>query len=174
MSDEDLDLDDELDDDELDDEDLDDDELDDDELDEDMPEDLDDELDGDGSSEEDDDDEDQDEVPRARARPGTDDDEDDDVNPDDIEADLDSILKDKIASSDDEDDEDDDGSAAPTKDSSEKVNAKAADEFTCDTCFLIVHPRQFGRAGSLSCPEGYDPCPSIKKVERMLGKAKKA
>ncbi|MCZ7628515.1 MAG: hypothetical protein M5U19_05440 [Microthrixaceae bacterium] len=114
-----------------------------------------------------------DDVPRARARPGSEEDEDDDVNPDDIEADLDSILKDKIASSDDEDDDEDDEGPDSSGGSSERITAKAADEFTCDTCFLIVHPRQFGRLGSLSCPEGYDPCPSIAKVEKVLKRSKK-
>ena len=158
------------------DEDIDADDLDDD-IDPDLPEVLDDDLTADATetATEDDDEDDEDEVPRARTRPGSDDDEDDDVNPDDIEADLDSILKDKIASGDDDDeDEEDEEEAAQAKSASEKVNAKAADEFTCNTCFLIVHPRQFGRLGSLSCPEGYDPCPSIKRVEKALKRAKKA
>lgn len=125
--------------------------------------------------EDDEDDEDDAEVPRARVRPGSDDDEDDDVNPDDIEADLDSILKDKIASGEDEEEDDEEEEALdPAPASSERIAAKAANEFTCNTCFLIVHPRQFGRLGNLSCPEGYDPCPSIAKVEAMLEKAKKA
>lgn len=119
-----------------------------------------------------DDDEDADDVPSARKRPGTtEDDEDDTADPDDVEADLDSILKDRIASNDDEDEDDDE--PEPVGDPGERVAAKAADEFTCNTCFLIVHPRQFGRAGNLSCPEGYDPCPSIKKVEAALKRARK-
>jgi hypothetical protein len=51
------------------------------------------------------------------------------------------------------------------------VAAKSAEEFTCSTCFMIVHPRQFGRLGHLVCPEGYDPCPSVTLVEKRLKKA---
>ncbi len=102
----------------------------------------------------------------ARKRPGSDDDEEDDVDLDDVEADLDRILKDKIASS--EDDEDEEDEPEPVGDPGDRVAAKGVDEFTCNTCFLIVHPRQFGRAGNLGCPEGYDPCPSIKKVASIL------
>ena len=53
----------------------------------------------------------------------------------------------------------------------ERVAAKSAEEFTCSTCFMIVHPRQFGRMGHLSCPEGYDPCPSVALVEKRLKRA---
>jgi hypothetical protein len=166
-----------LDDEGLDDEDLVDEDLDD----EDLEDELDDELvddsvlpEGDGGDEDAavDDEDDEDEVPTARAkRPGTtEDDEEDDVNPDDVEADLDRILKYKIASGDDEDEDEE---PEPVGEPGERVAAKGADEFTCNTCFLIVHPRQFGRAGNLTCPEGYDPCPSIKKVEAMLKRAKK-
>jgi hypothetical protein len=154
---------------ELDDEDLDDELLDDDALGED------DDAAAEGEEGEDDEeDEDSDDVPAARKRPGTSDDEEDEADPDDVEADLDSILKDKMASSDDDDDEEEDEVPETPAEAGERVAAKAADEFTCNTCFLIVHPRQFGRAGNLSCPEGYDPCPSIKKVEAMFKKAKKA
>ena len=55
----------------------------------------------------------------------------------------------------------------------ERVAAKTAEEFSCSTCFMIVHPRQFGRKDHLTCPEGYDPCPSIKEVEKRLKKAAK-
>lgn len=120
-----------------------------------------------------DDEEEDDEVPTARTkRPGTtEEDEDDDVDPDDVEADLDRILKDKIASGDDE--EEDEDEPEPVGEPGQRVAVKAADEFACNTCFLIVHPRQFGRAGNLTCPEGYDPCPSIKKVGAMLKRARK-
>jgi len=111
-------------------------------------------------------------VPTARRRPraGDEEDEEEDLNPDDVEADLDTILKDRIASGDDDDE---DVEPEAPGESGERVAAKTADEFTCQTCFLIVHPRQFGRAGRLTCPEGYDPCSSIPKVEALLKKARK-
>jgi hypothetical protein len=100
------------------------------------------------------------------------DEDEDELNPDDVEADLDTILKDRIAAGDDEEDEEDevdDGSP----ESGERVAAKGADEFTCPTCFLIVHPRQFGRPGALSCPEGYDPCGAIPLVQKQQKRARK-
>lgn len=108
---------------------------------------------------------------RRRPRPADEEEDEDDLNPDDVEADLDTILKDRIASGDDDEDEDEEPEAPG--ESGERVAAKGADEFTCQTCFLIVHPRQFGRAGRLTCPEGYDPCSSIPKVEALLKKARK-
>ena len=125
----------------------------------------------------DDDDDDSDEVPKAlRKRPGTEDDDDDDdvLGEDDVEADLDTILKDRIAAGSDEEEDDE---AKPDDrqegDAAERVAAKTAEEFSCATCFMIVHPRQFGRREHLTCPEGYDPCPSIKEVEKRLKKATK-
>jgi hypothetical protein len=117
---------------------------------------------------------DEDEVPVARKKRGAgeDEDEDDDeVDPDDVEADLDTILKDRIAAGDDEEDEEE--VEDPTVEPGERVAAKGADEFTCPTCFLIVHPRQFGRPGALTCPEGYDPCGSIAVVNKINKRAKK-
>ena len=93
------------------------------------------------------------------------------VDPDDVEADLDAILKDRIAASDDDDEDEPEDRTDP--DSTERVAAKSAEEFTCTTCFMIVHPRQFGRLGRLVCPEGYDPCSSIPIVEKRLKKAAK-
>lgn len=93
--------------------------------------------------------------------------EEDDEDPDDVEADLDTILKDKIASGDDLDDDEDE--VVPDRndpDSADGVAAKREGEFTCELCFLIVHPRQFGRAGALECPEGYEDCPSVKRLSR--------
>lgn len=151
-----------------------------------LDEELDDELIGDDLEVDDavavdaDDDEDEeldDEVPKAlRKRPGTEDDEDDDdaLGTDDVEADLDTILKDRIAAGSDEDDEDEiEVDDRTGEDSGERVAAKTAEEFSCATCFMIVHPRQFGRRDHLVCPEGYDPCPSIKEVEKRLKKAAK-
>jgi hypothetical protein len=113
-------------------------------------------------------------VPAARRRPRSNDEEEEDeeIDPDDVEADLDTILKDRIASSEDEDEEEEADDS--TGDPGDRVAAKAADEFVCPTCFLIVHPRQFGRLGKLSCPEGYDPCGAITKVEAQLKKARRA
>lgn len=124
-----------------------------------------------------DDDEDEDEEPpAARRKPAGDDeeDEDEDLDPDDVEADLDAILKDRIAAgTDDDEDEEETPEDRNDPDVAERVAAKSAEEFTCSTCFMIVHPRQFGRLGHLECPEGYDPCPSVAIVERRLKKAAK-
>jgi hypothetical protein len=154
---------------------------------EELEEELDDELDADvvlGDGDDDDvvavvavdEDEDEDEPPAARRKPAgdEDEDEDEDVDPDDVEADLDAILKDRIAAgTDDDEDEEETPEDRNDPDVTERVAAKSAEEFTCSTCFMIVHPRQFGRMGSLVCPEGYDPCPSVALVEKRLKKAAK-
>ncbi len=126
-----------------------------------------------GSEDKDEDDEDdEDDVPTAGATTAAgDDDEDDDLNPDDVEADLNAILKDRIAAGDDEDEED--SAPQPTTVSGGRVAAKGDDEFTCTTCFMIHHPRQFGRPGNLSCPEGYDPCDGIAVVEAAIKRSRK-
>ncbi len=124
----------------------------------------------------DDEEEEDDDVPTARRKPAGDDEdeEEEDDDPDDVEADLDAILKDRIAAgTDDEEEEDEVPEGTPDPDVGERVAAKSAEEFTCTGCFMIVHPRQFGRLGRLECPEGYDPCPSIKIVERRLKSAAK-
>ncbi len=153
--------------------------LEDDELEEDLDEELDDEI-VDVDSEIDVDkaddavaDEEEEEVPTARRkRPSdVDEDEDEDIDPDDVEADLDAILKDRIAASpDDDEDEDEVQETGVEGDGTERVAAKSAEEFTCTTCFMIVHPRQFGRRDKLTCPEGYSPCSSISIVEARLKK----
>ena len=51
----------------------------------------------------------------------------------------------------------------------EGVVSKREGEFTCTGCFMIVHPRQFGRKGRLVCPTGDEDCPSIAIVEAQLG-----
>ena len=131
--------------------------------------------DDEAAGQQDDGDDDEDEPVVARRKPASEDDEDDDedLNPDDVEADLDAILKDRIAAGTDEDDEDEGAEDRTDAEGGERVAAKSAEEFTCSTCFMIVHPRQFGRAGHLVCPEGYDPCPSIKVVEQRIKKAAK-
>ncbi len=105
-------------------------------------------------------------VPARRARAGGEDDEDDedDLNPDDVEADLDTILKDRIASGDDLDDEDEEVDDRSDGEVVEGVTAKREGEFTCTACFMIVHPRQFGRRDRLTCPVGDDDCPAIAVV----------
>ena len=121
-----------------------------------------------------DDEEEDDAVPTARKRKAASDDEEeeeDDEDPDDVEEDLDTILKDRISASDDEDEEDE--VDEPGADASERVAAKTAEEFTCPTCFLIVHPRQFGRAGARTCPEGYDRCGAIELLDKSAKKARK-
>jgi hypothetical protein len=159
----------------LDEEDLDEEDLDEEDLDEEV---LDDDLAGDdlvdgAEAVSDAEEEDADAVPAARRRPRAEDDEEEeeDIDPDDVEADLDTILKERVASSDDEEEDEEVEADAPGD--AERVPAKTADEFTCETCFMIVHPRQFGRLGGLRCPEGYDPCGSMSKVEAMLKKAAK-
>jgi len=120
--------------------------------------------------------EEEEEVPAARRKRPTDvdDDEDEDVDPDDVEADLDAILKDRIAATPDDDEEEDEViETGVDSDGTERVAAKTAEEFTCTTCFMIVHPRQFGRKDHLSCPEGYSPCSSIAIVEKRLKRAAK-
>lgn len=95
-------------------------------------------------------------------------DDDEEADPDDVEADLDTILKDRIASGDDLDDEEEE--EVPDRndpDVSDGVAAKKEGEFTCTGCYMIVHPRQFGRRDAMVCPEGYDPCPAMKVVAKM-------
>lgn len=140
-----------------------------DELDDDLDEDLDEELvvADDLDAEDDDDDEDEDDddkadVPARRRRATEEEDDEEELDPDDVEADLDTILKDRIASGDDLDDEEEEGNAEPDRTGSgSAVAAKQDGEFTCTGCFMIVHPRQFGRKGARVCPEGFDDCPSI-------------
>jgi hypothetical protein len=101
---------------------------------------------------------------------GEDEDEDDDIiAPDDVEADLDTILKGKIASEDDLDDDDEEEEEAlvvPVKkpapvEQADGVTAKQEGEFTCPGCFMVVHPRQFGRRVNPTCPSGEEDCPGI-------------
>ena len=86
------------------------------------------------------------EAPAARKRRATEDeDEDDDViDPDDVEADLDTILRDRIAASDDEQDDEDEEEVAPEPgaDAADRVLPRRADEFVCESCFLVKHASQ--------------------------------
>jgi hypothetical protein len=116
----------------------------------------------------------EDSVPTASATVAAEDDDDDDLNPDDVETDLDTILKGRLSASDDDDEDEEEEEGQPDSTSEGgKVPAKADNEFTCTTCFMIHHPRQFGRAGAFTCPEGYDPCDGIAVVEASLKKSRK-
>jgi Domain of unknown function (DUF4193) len=91
--------------------------------------------------------EEEEEVPATarKRRPTEDEDEDEDVvDPDDVEADLDTILKDRIASSDDEQDDDDEEEVVPEPgaDAADRVLPRRADEFVCESCFLVKHASQ--------------------------------
>ena len=111
-------------------------------------------------------------VPARRAAAGEDDDveEEEDDDPDDVEEDLDTILKDRIASGDDLEDEEEDEVPDPRDpDVADGVTAKRDGEFTCHGCFMIVHPRQFGRKDRLACPVGDEDCPSVAVVRKQLG-----
>jgi hypothetical protein len=93
----------------------------------------------------------------VKGRAGDDDeDDDDDVDPDDVEEDLDTILKDRIAAGADDEDEDDE--EAPVDDRAEggdRVAPRAAEEFSCNECFLLVRRSQFS-AKRTDCPGGLD------------------
>ena len=113
-----------------------------------------------------DDDADDDDATPGRKRPAAGEEDD----PDDVEADLDTILKDRIASGDDlEDEEEEEVPDRNDPDATEGVAAKRDGEFTCGSCFMIVHPRQFGRRDRLTCPAGDEDCPSIAIVRKQLG-----
>ncbi|MEZ5322670.1 MAG: hypothetical protein R2698_11480 [Microthrixaceae bacterium] len=110
-------------------------------------------------------------VPAHRARAATEEDEEENFDDaDDVEADLDTILKDKMASGDDdEEDEEEEPAEHSEAGAIEGVIVKREGEFTCQRCFMIVHPRQFGRKGRLTCPIGDEDCPSIAVVEAQIG-----
>ena len=151
------------------------------EIDEDLDDDLDDDIDGDDVVPDEelvavvvDDAEDVADAdappPPAKGRAGEEDEEDeDDDDPDDVEEDLDTILKDRIAAGADDDDEDDE--EAPVDDRAEggdRIAPRAAEEFSCNECFLLVRRSQFS-AKRTDCPGGLDgeDCP----VKKELGLA---
>ena len=117
------------------------------------------------------DDDDSDDASAAAKAPSEDEDDEEDLGPDDVEADLDTILKGKIASEDDLDDDDEEEEEAlvvPVKkpapvEQADGVTAKQEGEFTCPGCFMVVHPRQFGRRVNPTCPSGEEDCPGIQK-----------
>ena len=84
----------------------------------------------------------------TKTRKATDDEEeeeeDDDVDPDDVEADLDAILKDRIAAQPEDEDEDEDEvpEVDDRGDGAGRIQPKKADEFVCQSCFLVKHRSQ--------------------------------
>lgn len=133
--------------------------------------DLEDELIVEGGADEavgkDDEEEEEEPAPAARkkARDDDEDEDEDEVDPDDVEADLDTILKDRIAATpDEEEDEEEQPEDKSEGEAAGSVQAKKEGEFTCMGCFMIVHPRQFGRRDNPRCPTGNDDCPSIQLV----------
>ena len=92
-------------------------------------------------------------------------------DPDDVEADLDTILKDRIAAGDESDEDEEEAVAADRgePDVIEGVIVKREGEFTCTGCFMIVHPRQFGRKDRRVCPVGDEDCPAILLLESQDG-----
>ena len=93
----------------------------------------------------------------TKTRKATDDEEeeeeDDDVDPDDVEADLDAILKDRIAAQpeDEDDDEDEVPEVDDRGDGAGRIQPKKADEFVCQSCFLVKHRRQLADEDLMLC-----------------------
>jgi hypothetical protein len=121
--------------------------LDEDALEEDLAEDLGDTIDEESEgvvAEEDE--EEEEEVPVAKKRRVTEEEDEDEelIDPDDVEADLDTILKDRIAAGDDEEDDDEEEVAEVETgtESGDRVLPRRADEFVCQSCFLVKHVRQ--------------------------------
>jgi hypothetical protein len=79
--------------------------------------------------------------------------EDDDLDPDDVEADLDAILKDRIAAQPEDEDEDEEEQAEPDDrgDGTGRIQPKKADEFVCQSCFLVKHRRQLADEDLMLC-----------------------
>lgn len=89
------------------------------------------------------------------------DEEADDEDPSDVEDDLGTILKERLVS---EDEEEAEAESEVDDDDDQKVvqhNEAIAEDFVCNGCFLRVSASQFGSVGSMVCPNGEDPCPSI-------------
>ncbi|HVL26886.1 MAG TPA: DUF4193 family protein [Acidimicrobiales bacterium] len=122
---------------------LDDEVLDDDDLDDEVDDDVDEEA------------EEEAEEPEAAAG-GDDDEEDDDeddvLDPDDVEAGLDVILKDRLVAIDEDEEDDDEAPEVDERgDTSTKVLPKRANEFVCQSCFLVKHTSQLADAERLYC-----------------------
>jgi hypothetical protein len=91
----------------------------------------------------------------AKGRAEDDEDDDDEADPDDVEEDLDTILRDRIAAGADDEDEDEDEIVADQPEGTDRVAPRAAEEFSCPECFLLVRRSQFS-AKRTDCPGGLD------------------
>jgi hypothetical protein len=93
----------------------------------------------------------------VRERRAGEDDEDDDeeADPDDVEEDLDTILRDRITAGTEEDDEDDEVPVDDRAEGGDRVAPRAAEEYSCPTCFLLVRRSQFSSKRT-DCPGGFD------------------
>jgi Domain of unknown function (DUF4193) len=94
-------------------------------------------------------------APKVRRAADEDEEEDDDevVDPDDVEADLDAILKDRIAAQPEDEDDDEDEAPEPDDrgDGTGRIQPKKADEFVCQSCFLVKHRRQLADETTMLC-----------------------
>lgn len=82
-----------------------------------------------------------------------DDDEEEEIDLDDVEAGLDVILKDRLVVEDEVEDEDEE-EAPEIEDRTEgstKVQPKRPEEFVCQSCFLVKHPRQLADEKRMLC-----------------------
>jgi hypothetical protein len=77
--------------------------------------------------------------------------EDDEVDLDDVEADLDAILKDRIAAQPEDEDEDELPEVDDRGDGPGRIQPKKADEFVCQSCFLVKHRRQLADEDQMLC-----------------------
>ncbi|HEX5365878.1 MAG TPA: DUF4193 family protein, partial [Acidimicrobiales bacterium] len=81
-----------------------------------------------------------------------DDDDEEDEDPDDVEADLDAILKDRIAAQPEDEDEDEEIPEPDDRgDGAGRIQPKKADEFVCQSCFLVKHRRQLADEDLMLC-----------------------
>jgi Domain of unknown function (DUF4193) len=88
----------------------------------------------------------------ATAAAGEDEDEDDVLDPDDVEASLDDILKDRLVIEDDgPDDDEDETPDVDDRGEASVVVPKRADEFVCQSCFLVKHVSQIADNAKQLC-----------------------
>jgi len=102
----------------------------------------------------------------AKGRVADDDEDDDDeADPDDVEEDLDTILRDRIAAGADEAEDEDEAPVDDRSETGDRVAPRAAEEFSCPECFLLVRRSQFS-AKRTDCPGGLDgaDCPVKKQL----------
>ena len=94
-----------------------------------------------------------------------DEDDEDEADPDDVEEDLDTILRDRITAGAEDDDEDDEEALVDVRsEGGDRVAPRAAEEFSCPECFLLVRSSQFSSKRT-DCPGGLDgeDCPMMKQ-----------